>query len=109
MNNLLQRDYLNYLANEFLDDIKVKSILDDVEKKYLSEIIRPFKNRVINIIKCSMMAEDEVYIDIRVKSISDDCSDGYTESILLPIFKIDTMYKNMQCDKRYTLKELDLD
>lgn len=109
LNNLLQRDYLNYLANEFLDVIKVKSILDDVEKKYLSEIIRPFKNRVINIRKCSMMAEDEVYIAIRVKSISDDCSDGYTESILLPIFKIDTMYKNMECDKRYTLKELDLD
>ena len=103
-NNLLERDYLNYLAPEFLDVIKVKSILDDKEKEYLSAVIRPFKSRVITITKVEACCDP--YIRIKVKSFDKekDIDCGY-----LPKFKSDTMYKGMESNKDYTLKELDLD
>lgn len=106
-NNLLKRDYLNYLAPEFLDDIKVKSIksiLDDKEKEYLSAVIRPFKDRVITITKVEACCDP--YIRIRVKSFNKEKG---IDCAYLPDFKSDTMYKGMESNKEYTLKELDLD
>lgn len=104
VNNLLKRDFLNYLANEFLDDIKVKSILDDKEKEYLSAVIRPFKGRVINITKVEAYCSP--YIRIRVKSFDIDRG---IDCAYLPEFESTTMYKGMESNKEYTLKELDLD
>lgn len=78
-----------------------KEILDEEEKKYLSSVIKPFKNRVEYIIKrlgsCNSTAE---YIVIKV--INDDY-------IMLPYFDKRTMYKGMELGKEYTLKELGLD
>lgn len=104
-NNLLQRDYLNYIAIEFLDVIKVKSILDDKEKEYLSAVIRPFKDRV----KCiqKMLSYPKYhYIRIVINSIQ---GDGIYCFMSMPLFIKDTMYKGMESNKAYTLKELDLD
>lgn len=72
-------------------------ILDDKEKEYLDNIIRPFKDRVTYIAK--RQVNEFQYIFIRLK---DD------EYIVLPVFKKDTMYKNMKLQKNYTLKELGL-
>ena len=72
-------------------------ILDDKEKEYLGNLIRPFRNRVICIVKKDDFSDD--YITILVK---------YDDTIFLPSFKKDTMYKNMKVDKEYTLEELGL-
>lgn len=78
-------------------------ILDKVEKRYLKEVIRPYKD-VISIRKCSFVNCSLAKIVISVP---------YTEghnlwSIELPPFKKNTMYKNMELNKKYTLTELGL-
>lgn len=78
-----------------------KEILDEKEKEYLSAVIKPFKNRVEYIIKkpSSYNSTDEYIV---IELINDDC-------IALPYFDKRTMYKGMETDKKYTLKELGLD
>lgn len=76
-----------------------KEILDEVEKKYLSSVISPFKNKIKTIRKINKTIGDKSYI--RIFLINNDiCS--------LPDFEINTMYKGMEADKEYTLKELGL-
>lgn len=76
-----------------------EEILDETEKRYLSEVIRPFKNKVIFISKEGNSIYDEELIFIELKN---------GELISLPYFEINTMYKGMKKDKKYTLKELGL-
>ena len=77
---------------------KVKSILDDAEKRYLSNIIKPFRDRIDYITKFNLSNGKE-YIFIKLKN---------NEIISLPFFVAGTMYKGMENDKDYTLKELSL-
>lgn len=79
-----------------------ESILDDVEKDYLSAVIKPYKNKVIGITKLKDEYETKHYIRIVIKGI-----DG-REAINLPWFKGNTMYKGMKRFKEYTLEELGL-
>lgn len=77
-----------------------EEILDDVERKYLSKVITPFKKRV-RFIKKHKEGKKE-YIQV-----------GYVENgqVLVmgfPDFKQDAMYRNMMIDKEYTLEELGL-
>lgn len=72
-------------------------ILDEKEKEYLGNVIRPFRDRIICIVKKDDFSD--YYITILVK---------YDDPIYLPTFKKDTMYKNMKVDKEYTLEELGL-
>jgi len=89
-------------AMEWLLEEYSEPILDDVEKKYLSAIIKPFKNYVTGIIKIKDDYEKgKHYIRIIVKK--------YTyEYLNLPWFEENTMYKGMKENKKYSLKELDL-
>ena len=73
-----------------------ETILDDKEKKYLTNVIRPFRYRVRYIAKRGVSPEE--YIDITLKD----------DNIYLPNFKENTMYKNMKLFKHYTLEELGL-
>lgn len=75
-----------------------EEILDETEKRYLSGVIRPFKNKVICISKERDSDYDKEFIFIELKN----------EFIPLPNFKINTMYKGMKEYKKYTLKELGL-
>lgn len=75
-----------------------EEILDKVERKYLSGVIRPFRNEVKYIIKERCFNNDE-YITIEL-------NDG--EQIDFPSFSSNTMYKGMKVDKNYTLDELGL-
>lgn len=75
-----------------------EEILDEAEKRYLRGVIRPFKNRVRGIEKISYSVEEE-FITIIVKDDGD---------INLPTFKRNTMYKEMEPNKEYTLEELGL-
>ena len=74
-----------------------KEILDEKETEYLSAIIKPFRNNLEFIIKYS--AIDEEYIIIHLKK----------GGIALPNFKKGAMYKGMELNKTYTLKELGLE
>ena len=83
---------LDWMAQEYKPEL-----LDYVEKKYLSEVIRPFRKEVTTIKKIEAPAGRE-YISILLKD----------DGMCLPCFKKDTMYKGMEPEKRYTPEELGL-
>ena len=77
-------------------------VLDDAERKYLSEVIRPFKNYVTEITKVKNECEtDKQFIRIMVNKYK-------IEYIILPYFEENTMYKGMEVNKEYSLEELGL-
>lgn len=78
-----------------------KSILNDIEKEYLSAVIKPFRDRVISIGKCNCYEYE--YIVIKYLDIGKN--EGH---IYLPCFERGTMYKGMEAGKKYTLEELGL-
>ena len=75
-----------------------KQILDKEEKKYLENVIRPFRDKVKHIKKLQIY-ESLQHIQIIITIF--DC-------VNLPYFKENTMYKGMELDKEYTLEELGL-
>ncbi len=77
-----------------------KPILDNKERAYLSAVIKPFKERIEYIIKFDSSYEN------KRERISIKIIDGH--SMLFPDFNKNTMYKNMETAKIYTLEELDL-
>ena len=89
-------------SDKFLDqeiDIATPEILDDVEKRYLSAVIRPFRKRVDSVMKISdPLSYDKEYIFIKLDE----------DSFSLPYFKTGTMYQGMELEKVYTLEELGL-
>lgn len=86
---------------DFLNAEYVAPVLDDIEKKYLSDVIRPFKNRVKDIMKSKSTYSEQYYIEIKMLQACD--------RVLLPYFSTKSgMYKGMELNKRYTLKELGL-
>ena len=78
-------------------------ILDDVEKEYLSAVIKPFRKIIVTVSK-HRLNNDLEYIVIRVKSLKED----EEENMCFPVFKIGTLYKGMELDKKYSLEELGL-
>ena len=81
---------------------KTNSVLDPAEKRYLSNIIKPFKDQVIAIAKKS--ANYGEFIDIMI----DEGDIGDCGNIYLPYFKPDSMYKGMKVNREYTLDQLGL-
>lgn len=75
-------------------------ILDDVEKAYLSAVIKPFRKDIEYIEKFKSNYVGKEYIYIVMKKDDDYCK--------LPRFFKGTMYRGMELNKRYTLKELGL-
>lgn len=90
---------------------EVKEILDKKEREYLSKVIEPFKNRVIHIEKNKIFYGNSEFINIVLYSSVTYDNDTYDneENIPLPYFKKGTMYKGMEINKQYSLKELGLD
>lgn len=81
-------------------------ILTEEEKEYLSNVIKPFKNRVCYIIKYKHLCDlNEEYIQICVRSYNNEMD----EDINLPLFVKGSMYKNMKEERRYSLRALGLD
>lgn len=72
-------------------------ILDDVERKYLSALIKPFRRKVSGIVK--RRNDNKYYISIVI--------DGDV-NVCLPYFRDSRMYKKMELSKEYTLEELGL-
>lgn len=73
-----------------------EEILDETEKRYLSNVIKPFRDKVKAIKKISYSRE---FIKIYIKE---------DQPAILPYFEKGTMYKGMKENKEYTLKELGL-
>lgn len=85
-----------YVYKWLLSEYK-EPILNDAEKEYLSAVIKPFKRDVKYI--CKRLTNRGYYIAIIVNEF---------DTMNFPFFLHNTMYKGMELDKRYTLKELGL-
>lgn len=73
-------------------------VLDNVERKYLSDAIRPFRHRVESIAKCTNSGMYQIVIYFKD-----------TKTWWFPLFpRESSMYKGMQTFKYYSLKELGL-
>lgn len=78
-----------------------KQILDDKEREYLSNVIKPFRDRVEWVRKFNSPNNKKLeYIKISYS----DCT--YSNVLNFPDFKRGTMYRGMKIGKSYTLKEL---
>ena len=75
-------------------------ILDDVERKYLEGVIRPFRDDVESICKCETRSDKKEWIGIRFKSTL--CE------MYFPEYPAGTMYKGMELNRKYSIEELDL-
>lgn len=71
-------------------------ILDEAEKRYLAYVIRPFRDKVRCITKCSNGREwivIEIINDVKIN---------------FPYFEKGSMYRGMELERKYTLEELGL-
>lgn len=101
---LIQFDLQEILSGETNFKIYEKPILGKVEKRYLSEVIRPFrKDYEIQIKKC-WENNDKEFITIITKKLAN----SLIECVYLPFFEKGEMYKGMEAGKDYTLEELGL-
>lgn len=76
-----------------------EEILDGTEKKYLARVIKPFRHKVKSIMKRSEHSS-LCYIKICLKN---------GDAAYLPCFKENSMYKGMEPNREYSLKELGLE
>lgn len=95
--------YITHVFDWLAEEYK-EPVLDEVERAYLSAVIKPFKENVTGICKLNI-CRGFYCIRIYAESIS---SELRAEVIDLPLFETCTMYKGMETNKRYSLKELGL-
>lgn len=89
-------------TDKFLDqefEIEVPELLTKEEKEYLENLLKPFKEVVDYIMKVRDNYNIKEYIVIRI------CNG---ECITLPYFNYNEYYKNLEIEKEYTLKDLEL-
>lgn len=103
------RDLENLCTRDFGKIIKIEEpeyqavyeskpeILDEVEKRYLSNVIRPFRDKVTNIKKSTNGKREYITVNM-VNDLG----------ISFPGFEIGKMYKGMERGELYTLEELRL-
>lgn len=80
-------------------------ILDDKEKAYLSNLIKPFKKYIKSIKKVDRFGGE------RIEILYKDFEDGkfiFQNVIALPTFRKNSMYIGMEVEKAYTLEEIGL-
>ena len=104
-------DYVPIFTNiKFGDDptsleaVAHPPILDDVEKRYLGNVIRPFRDDATFIMKRheSLRGLEQIIIGYKSDLLDDRLY------LCLPPFKEGTMYEGMKSDLKYGLKELGL-
>ena len=83
---------LEWLNQEYKDPI-----LDDVEREYISAVIKPFRKKISCIRKSKDSRKGKNYIKI-------EFCDG--DRMFFPNLSNDEMYKGMELDRNYTLEEL---
>jgi hypothetical protein len=87
--------------NEWLlEEHKEPPILDDVEREYLSNVIKPFRNRVVYIAKVADGDGKSYHISVKIHN---------NFRLIFPCFgRSSKMYKNMKPNRCYTLTKLNL-
>ena len=85
-------DLLDWLCEEH-------QILDEEEKKYLSAVIKPFRDRITYIFKEQTLGETKERIIIKYDN---------DNRMALPFFEKGKKYIGMEIDNEYALKELGL-
>lgn len=88
-----QENFFKWLLEEAKEPV-----LDEVEKAYLSAVIKPFRKKVMDVVKIQYSGGRQ---SIRIRISRGDCAE-------LPFFKNNTMYKGMKVGKYYTPEELGL-
>lgn len=92
-------------ARAWLEQEHVKPILDVVEKRYLENVIRPFRRQVTRVCKVYGWYENYAHIRIMIKHPLMKNMRTYSD---LPFFNVKKMYLGMKPNKEYTLEELGL-
>ena len=81
-------------------------ILNEEEKKYLSAVIKPFRDQVIYIKKIDVHLGCNKYDEYILGKLGN--KDAVVDTFALPYFPKGNMYKGMDTNKKYTLEELGL-
>lgn len=92
-------------ARNWLEQEYVEPILDAVEKRYLENVIRPFRKQVTRVCKVYGWYENYAHIRIMTKHPLMKNMRTYSD---LPFFDVKKMYLGMEPNKEYTLEELGL-
>lgn len=93
------RNVIEHIGYLLMGDYEVeKPILTEKEKRYLRGVLRPFRDRVECISKKELAITEQ---SIRVYFYDE-------ESMSFPNFEKGTMYKGVEIDRKYTIKELGL-
>lgn len=87
----------------WLDMEHKEPILDESERQYLSAVIKPFSGHIEYICKEVMKNRLKEFQFIKIST-----GNNYYDSIILPGFTPDTMYRNMELNRKYTVEELSL-
>ena len=82
---------------EWLNQEYKNQIIDDVERKYLTAVIKPFRKKISYIRKSKDVSNGKKYIKIEL-------CDG--DTMYFPYLANDEMYKGMKLDRNYTLEEI---
>lgn len=89
-----KKNAMKWLLSEYKEPI-----LDDVEKEYLSAVIKPFRKMIAYIVKAQDFDDGKQCIRIILQN-----GDG----MHFPYLDDDEMYKGMEVNKEYSLEELGL-
>ena len=92
-------DFLKRWLDKDHKDHEEEPILNNAEKKYLSAVIKPFRDKIDFICKVDSIA------GYRSQNIVIGIADA-SKDIYLPPFKSETMYKGIKPGHEYTLEEL---
>lgn len=79
-----------------------KPVLDEIEKEYINNFIKPFKYSVCGIRRLESGKYSQLQITYLNKFTNSTCE------IYLPTFETGNMYKNMEANVLYKRQELDL-
>ena len=90
-----------FITGHYQISKETNAILDPVEKRYLSNIIKPLK-KVKYIIKSKKFSGNYEYISIAY------CDSTGEWALVFPDFKAGSMYKGLVKGKKYTIQELGL-
>jgi hypothetical protein len=89
-----KKNAMKWLLSEYKEPV-----IDDVEREYLSAVIKPFRKKISCIRKNKDPRKGKNYIKI-------EFCDG--DLMFFPNLSNNAMYKGMKLDRNYTLEELGL-
>ena len=102
-------DVLDWLCEEHqILDKEEKEYLNKEEKEYLSAVIRPFANRIVDLMKVKDWKDEDSNFEVLEIALKLPGENPDIEFVHLPYFDKGTMYKGMEPNKEYTLKDLGL-